>query len=115
MNAQPPRFQDPIYFALSQGKNLKKIVHYKKNQVPFLITFFLCFQSPETHTQRKINMAATINANNVWDSKTQTFHGGQEHRFIQNFVEDFSVTTNYLGTPRKALEAAREAVSIEIG
>lgn len=59
-------------------------------------------------------MAATTNANNVWDSKTQTFHGGQEHRFIQNFVEDFSVTTNYLGTPRKALEAAREAVSIEI-
>lgn len=50
-------------------------------------------------------------ANNVWDTKTQTFHGGQEHRFINNFVEDFSVTTNYLGTPRKALEAAREAVS----
>lgn len=49
-------------------------------------------------------------ANNVWDSKTQTFHGGQEHRFINNFVEDFSVTTNYLGTPRKALEAAKEAV-----
>ncbi|KAI9320714.1 pyridoxal phosphate-dependent transferase [Dichotomocladium elegans] len=46
----------------------------------------------------------------VWDSKTQTFHGGQEHRFIQNFVEDFSVTTNYLGTPVKALEAARDAM-----
>lgn len=53
-------------------------------------------------------------ANNVWDTKTQTFHGGQEHRFINNFVEDFSVTTNYLGTPRKALEAAREAVSFKI-
>lgn len=53
----------------------------------------------------------TTNANNVWDSKTQTFHGGQEHRFINNFVEDFSVTTNYLGTPKKALEAAKEAVS----
>ncbi|KAK4519514.1 uncharacterized protein ATC70_009750 [Mucor velutinosus] len=50
-------------------------------------------------------------ANNVWDTKTQTFHGGQEHRFINNFVEDFSVTTNYLGTPHKALEAAREAMS----
>lgn len=48
---------------------------------------------------------------NVWDTKTQTFHGGQEHRFIENFVEDFSVTTNYLGTPKKALEAAKEAVS----
>lgn len=53
----------------------------------------------------------TTTANNVWDTKTQTFHGGQEHRFINNFVEDFSVTTNYLGTPKKALEAAREAVS----
>lgn len=53
----------------------------------------------------------TTTANNVWDTKTQTFHGGQEHRFINNFVEDFSVTTNYLGTPKKALEAAKEAVS----
>lgn len=52
-----------------------------------------------------------VTANNVWDTKTQTFHGGQEHSFISNFVEDFSVTTNYLGTPKKALEAAREAVS----
>ncbi|KAI7899343.1 pyridoxal phosphate-dependent transferase [Cokeromyces recurvatus] len=50
------------------------------------------------------------NINTVWDSKTQTFHGGQEHRFIDNFVEDFSVTTNYLGTPHKALEAAKEAI-----
>lgn len=50
-------------------------------------------------------------ANNVWDSKTQTFHGGQEHRFINNFVEDFSVTTNYLGTPPQALAAAKQAVS----
>lgn len=55
-----------------------------------------------------------MTANNVWDSKTQTFHGGQEHRFINNFVEDFSVTTNYLGTPRKALEAAKEAVSSSV-
>ena len=52
------------------------------------------------------------NASNVWDTKTQAFHGGQEHRFLNNFVEDFSVTTNYLGTPQLALEAAREAVSI---
>ncbi|KAG1051236.1 hypothetical protein G6F43_006544 [Rhizopus delemar] len=50
-------------------------------------------------------------SNNVWDTKTQTFHGGQEHRFIENFVEDFSVTTNYLGTPEKALEAAKEAIN----
>ncbi|KAI8067666.1 pyridoxal phosphate-dependent transferase [Gilbertella persicaria] len=56
-------------------------------------------------------LANTSSANNVWDSKTQTFHGGQEHRFISNFVEDFSVTTNYLGTPKKALEAAKEAMN----
>ncbi|KAI9273693.1 pyridoxal phosphate-dependent transferase [Sporodiniella umbellata] len=47
----------------------------------------------------------------VWDTKTQTFHGGQEHRFIENFIEDFSVTTNYLGTPPKALKAAKEAMN----
>ncbi|CAM0138139.1 hypothetical protein VKS41_001371 [Umbelopsis sp. WA50703] len=47
----------------------------------------------------------------TWDTKTQTFHGGQEHRFIQNFVEDFSVTTNYLGTPKAALEAAKDSIS----
>ncbi|KAI8064477.1 pyridoxal phosphate-dependent transferase [Gongronella butleri] len=48
--------------------------------------------------------------NTVWDSTTQTFHGGQEHSFLDNFVEDFSVTTNYLGTPKQALEAAKEAM-----
>ncbi|OBZ90219.1 putative threonine-phosphate decarboxylase [Choanephora cucurbitarum] len=51
------------------------------------------------------------NASNVWDAKTQAFHGGQEHRFLNNFVEDFSVTTNYLGTPQLALEAAKEAIN----
>ncbi|RUP47768.1 hypothetical protein BC936DRAFT_145351 [Jimgerdemannia flammicorona] len=48
----------------------------------------------------------------VWDTKTQTYHGGQEYRFINNFVEDFSVTTNYLGAPKPALEAARDAVCV---
>ncbi|KAI8086757.1 pyridoxal phosphate-dependent transferase [Halteromyces radiatus] len=49
-------------------------------------------------------------ANTVWDTKTQTFHGGQEHMFLDNFIEDFSVTTNYLGTPVGALEAAKQAI-----
>jgi hypothetical protein len=31
---------------------------------------------------------------------------------LNNFVEDFSVTTNALGTPKAALEAAKEAVSL---
>ncbi|KAI8366088.1 pyridoxal phosphate-dependent transferase [Radiomyces spectabilis] len=54
-------------------------------------------------------MVATTAAN-VWDTTTQTFHGGQEHRYLNNFVEDFSVTTNYLGTPKKALQAAHDAL-----
>eukprot|EP01120_Amphizonella_sp_Union-15-10_P013559 TRINITY_DN62_c0_g1_i1.p1 TRINITY_DN62_c0_g1~~TRINITY_DN62_c0_g1_i1.p1 ORF type:complete len:365 (+),score=58.08 TRINITY_DN62_c0_g1_i1:85-1179(+) len=46
----------------------------------------------------------------VWDENTQTFHGGQEWRALQNFHCDFSVTTNGLGTPKKALEAAVRAL-----
>ncbi|TFJ82504.1 hypothetical protein NSK_006183 [Nannochloropsis salina CCMP1776] len=45
-----------------------------------------------------------------WDRTTQTYHGGQDWRNIGNFIEDFSVTTNGLGTPANALEAARRAV-----
>ncbi|GAB5587888.1 hypothetical protein Unana1_02788 [Umbelopsis nana] len=56
-------------------------------------------------------MTNTAAVPSTWDTKTQTFHGGQEYRFIQNFVEDFSVTTNYLGTPKGALDAARDAIS----
>ena len=51
-------------------------------------------------------------AEKVWDAKTQQYHGGQEWKFINNFVEDFSVTTNGLGTPKHALKAAKEAVCI---
>mmetsp|Transcript_96397 Transcript_96397/g.201395 ORF Transcript_96397/g.201395 Transcript_96397/m.201395 type:complete len:420 (-) Transcript_96397:568-1827(-) len=47
----------------------------------------------------------------VWDKEAQQFHGGQDWAHLKNFVEDFSVTTNVLGTPEKALEKAREAVS----
>ncbi|RLN47296.1 hypothetical protein BBJ28_00019817, partial [Nothophytophthora sp. Chile5] len=47
----------------------------------------------------------------VWDEKTQTFHGGQDWKFLHNFVEDFSVTTNALGTPKLALEAATAAMA----
>lgn len=44
-------------------------------------------------------------------SSTQTFHGGQDWAHLSNFVEDFSVTTNGLGTPEGAMEAAYKAVS----
>jgi len=50
-------------------------------------------------------------AEKVWDAKTQQYHGGQEWKFLNNFVEDFSVTTNGLGTPQIALQAAKDAVS----
>lgn len=46
----------------------------------------------------------------VWDKSSQTFHGGQDWKFLDNFVEDFSVTTNGMGTPTAALAAAKAAV-----
>lgn len=46
-------------------------------------------------------------------STTQTFHGGQDWMHLPNFVEDFSVTTNGLGTPEGAMQAAQKAVSDE--
>jgi histidinol-phosphate/aromatic aminotransferase/cobyric acid decarboxylase-like protein len=49
-------------------------------------------------------------ATNVWDENTQTFHGGQDWKFLSNFKEDFSVTTNGLGTPIGALKAAADAI-----
>ncbi|CAJ0648716.1 8052_t:CDS:2 [Entrophospora sp. SA101] len=47
---------------------------------------------------------------NVWDTKSQQFHGGQDWKFLDNFVEDFSVTTNALGTPKEALKASKDSV-----
>ncbi len=45
-----------------------------------------------------------------WDESTQQPHGGQEWKFLDNFVTDFSVTTNALGPPPGALAAARAAI-----
>lgn len=70
----------------------------------------LFFVSIDTKPPLAMANQQTSAAPTVWDTKTQTYHGGQEHRFIENFVEDFSVTTNFLGTPKTALEAARDAV-----
>lgn len=55
-------------------------------------------------------IANGVASKTVWDTKTQQYHGGQEWQFLDNFVEDFSVTTNGLGIPQKALQAARDAV-----
>ncbi|KAJ3189435.1 hypothetical protein HDU85_003065 [Gaertneriomyces sp. JEL0708] len=56
--------------------------------------------------------AAAPAVKNLWDTKTQQYHGGQEWQFLDNFVEDFSVTTNGLGIPQKALQAARDALDV---
>jgi histidinol-phosphate/aromatic aminotransferase/cobyric acid decarboxylase-like protein len=53
---------------------------------------------------------ATKTSSQVWDKDAQQFHGGQDWAHLPNFLEDFSVTTNALGTPRRALERARAAV-----
>ncbi|KAJ2591916.1 hypothetical protein EV177_008810 [Coemansia sp. RSA 1804] len=56
--------------------------------------------------------ADSSNSNNSgpWDSKLQQFHGGQEWAYLDNFVEDFSVTTNAFGMPESGKQAAVESV-----
>ncbi|KAJ2671469.1 hypothetical protein IWW42_003428 [Coemansia sp. RSA 1085] len=46
-----------------------------------------------------------------WDAKLQQFHGGQDWVGMDNFVEDFSVTTNAFGMPPSAEQAAIQAIS----
>ncbi|PVU86621.1 hypothetical protein BB561_006640 [Smittium simulii] len=46
----------------------------------------------------------------IYDKKVQQFHGGQDWKHLDNFIEDFSVTTNALGTPSKSLEYAKTAI-----
>eukprot|EP00871_Galdieria_phlegrea_P004288 jgi/Galph1/4860/GphlegSOOS_G3543.1 len=49
--------------------------------------------------------------NASWDTETQQVHGGQTWRALgDRFVEDFSVTTNAFGAPRKAVEEAKRAL-----
>ncbi|RKO97837.1 PLP-dependent transferase [Caulochytrium protostelioides] len=55
---------------------------------------------------------ATVAAVRVWDESTQQYHGGQEWAHLPTFHEDFSVTTNGLGTPKGPLLAARAALDI---
>lgn len=45
-----------------------------------------------------------------WDLNTQQPHGGQEWNKLDNFEEDFSVTTNVLGPPWKAVTAAASSL-----
>eukprot|EP00164_Ancoracysta_twista_P006802 GFYU01009542.1.p1 GENE.GFYU01009542.1~~GFYU01009542.1.p1 ORF type:complete len:384 (+),score=138.36 GFYU01009542.1:62-1153(+) len=45
----------------------------------------------------------------VWDTTTQTYHGGQDWKFCDNYVADFSVTTNG-SAPQSGLDAAAKAL-----
>lgn len=72
--------------------------------------------SKELGTQVEDNHITTQHAgqvNNFTFRQTASFVTlfTQDWRLCTNFIEDFSVTTNGLGTPKKALEAARSAVS----
>merc|ERR550514_2566173 len=56
-----------------------------------------------------VKVQSKVQAQN-WDLETQQPHGGQEWSSIPNFVEDFSVTTNFLGPPKRALMACGTAI-----
>jgi histidinol-phosphate/aromatic aminotransferase/cobyric acid decarboxylase-like protein len=55
-------------------------------------------------------MAAKVDDWGKWDKKTQTFHAGQDWSTLTNYVEDFGVTTNALGTPASGAAAALKAL-----
>eukprot|EP00922_Rhytidocystis_sp_ex-Travisia-forbesii_P050987 GHVS01075725.1.p1 GENE.GHVS01075725.1~~GHVS01075725.1.p1 ORF type:complete len:478 (-),score=104.80 GHVS01075725.1:581-1927(-) len=75
---------------------------------PMSVTTTVC--SVESDNNNNNTDKSTTTANCRWNSKTQTPHGGQEWRSLSNYIEDFSVTTNPLGTPLSALSAATAAV-----
>ncbi|KAJ1960732.1 hypothetical protein GGI12_003644 [Dipsacomyces acuminosporus] len=49
-------------------------------------------------------------SNGPWDAKLQQFHGGQDWAHLENFIEDFSVTTNAFGMPESAKQAGVRAM-----
>ncbi|KAJ2718684.1 hypothetical protein GGI07_005638 [Coemansia sp. Benny D115] len=63
--------------------------------------------TPATSTDAQSAPAAS---NGPWDAKLQQFHGGQDWAHLDNFVEDFSVTTNAFGMPASAKLAAVQSV-----
>jgi histidinol-phosphate/aromatic aminotransferase/cobyric acid decarboxylase-like protein len=46
----------------------------------------------------------------IWNSKLQEYHGGQDWSHLPNLIDDFSVTTNGLGTPQGALAALKASI-----
>lgn len=93
-------FQDNIFFISALSSSLLILFLISSHHSPLL-----------PHTTPHLTTMTTAANTTVWDTKTQQFHGGQDWKFLNNFVEDFSVTTNCLGTPVKAIQAARDAVS----
>eukprot|EP00922_Rhytidocystis_sp_ex-Travisia-forbesii_P050990 GHVS01075729.1.p1 GENE.GHVS01075729.1~~GHVS01075729.1.p1 ORF type:complete len:407 (-),score=68.04 GHVS01075729.1:679-1899(-) len=75
---------------------------------PMSVTTTVC--SVESDNNNNDADKSTTTATTRWNAKTQTPHGGQEWRSLSNYIEDFSVTTNPLGTPTSALAAATAAV-----
>ena len=58
-------------------------------------------------------MSVTKGVANKWDTETQEVHGGQTwSQLADRLVDDFSVTTNGLGTPQSAMAAASSALSL---
>ncbi|KAJ1936460.1 hypothetical protein FBU59_005044 [Linderina macrospora] len=49
-------------------------------------------------------------SNGPWDAKLQQFHGGQDWAHLENFIEDFSVTTNAFGMPESAKLASVRSI-----
>jgi len=61
----------------------------------------------------KLEMSVTEGVKNLWDTAVQEAHGGQTWSQLgDKYVADFSVTTNGLGTPPKATQAAMDAMSL---
>jgi len=47
-----------------------------------------------------------------WKPKVQTYHGGQDWKECENYVADFSVTTNCLGCPQSGIDAVKKSVEL---
>ena len=70
------------------------------------------WQNMSLHSTSETRLNENIEKAQLWDTETQQYHGGQEWAGLETFVEDFSVTTNPLGTPKHALDAAKNEVNL---
>eukprot|EP00834_Sanchytrium_tribonematis_P003788 NODE_159_length_15043_cov_0.440444.p5 type:complete len:362 gc:universal NODE_159_length_15043_cov_0.440444:13717-14802(+) len=55
-------------------------------------------------------MSSKKQTSSKWDTDAQEIHGGQEWADLVNFVEDFSVTTNFMNTPESGLNAIKNSI-----